>query len=198
MNIILQQADIKAAVRLYIERQGIHLHNKTLEIDFAMGRGANGLSATLSIEDIGLPVFTHEAAVVTGTDKVTGQTGPSEAVNAMLTGAPVTDDRRVTKAPTATAGKADPVILPGGGLVGTLTGTADVAAPITIVDDVVEIPVTAPASKVAVLEVATAAVATPATEAAKAEPIAEAKTAEVEQAQVAVAAPAKASTSLFG
>jgi hypothetical protein len=172
MNITLKQSDIEKAVRMYIERQGFHLQNKTLGIDFSMGRGVNGLSAALSIEDsMVIPGFTDQ--VDPGTD------APSQAVQAMLNNnAGITNKVIGTYKVKKAVVEAEPVVVE--------------------VDEVLEVAKVAPATLAETIA-AVAAVATPETEAAKAEPIAEAKVTELTPALAVVAeAQAKPTTSLFG
>lgn len=104
MNITLKQDDIEKAVKMYIERQGFHLHNKTVAIDFSMGRGDNGLSAILTIEDsVHIPGFSHDDEVVKT------QAAPSAAVQAMVIKAATSDsDAKVTA--TATPAPAAAVV----------------------------------------------------------------------------------------
>lgn len=83
MEITLKQDDIEKAVKAYIQGQGIVLFNKTLDIDFAMGRKENGLSAVLSIKDIGLPIMSSE--------------GPSDTVKALIQGAAALNQKPVVE-----------------------------------------------------------------------------------------------------
>lgn len=179
MDITLKQSDIEKAVKMYVERQGIHLHSKTLEIAFAMGRGTNGLSANLTITDVSLPAYdaAADAPKVSGSANVDGAlTGSSEGTTA-LKFAEHPAGKAIKSSDTAITGQ---VVVP------------DTAAAET------EVATTAPATKE---EVAEAAIATPATEAAAADTgaVAEAKPAtEAEPVATAEASPAKATTSLFG
>jgi hypothetical protein len=198
MNITLKQADIEKAVRLYIERQGFHLLNKTLSIDFSMGRGENGLSAILTIEDaVTIPGYTDQ------TDPVAGiSAGPSAAVQALAAAVslPATETVKPTQPEGLTKRAADQVILPGGGEVKPMLKAAADPDPVAVVvDEVVEVAKVAPATLAEVAEagIAVAAVATQETEAAAAAPVAEAKVAEAAPAPVAEAQ-AKPTTSLFG
>lgn len=177
MNITLKQNDIEKAVRLYIERQGFHLHNKTLGIDFSMGRGDNGLSASVTIEDsVVIPGFT---------DAVDKDSGPSEAVKAMAAGT------HVTHAP------ASPVA--------AVTAAAEPIA--AVVDEVVEEAKTAPATLKEAAEAllvpsdspAAAAVLQQTAPVATAEAkVADASTSATPAAAMAAPAEAKPTTSLFG
>lgn len=51
MQIQLKQKEIEAALKMYINRQGIALAGKTVTIDFTAGRKDSGLSADIVIED---------------------------------------------------------------------------------------------------------------------------------------------------
>lgn len=159
MNIQLNQHEIEAAIRESIARQGVHLRNKTIGIAFSAGRGSNGLSANLTIDDIRIP----------GDDDVGTAITAQESVGSM------------PALPKAVAGKADPVILPGAGEVKqAVMSASDVAtASVKIGNGTL-----AEAAEALVLPtdlvkpaVATASLATPETEAAKAEPVAEAQVA---------------------
>lgn len=163
MNIILKQDDIQKAVRMYVERQGIHLFNKTLDITFNMGRGDNGLSASLTIEDITIPGFTDTP----DEDDAAKAAGPSEAVKAMAA-------THVAKDPIAKASKAEVKAEVAKADVAAPAATAVVAAPV-VADpapaEVIGNGVLAEAAQALLVpaDVAVAAVATPATEAAAAE-----------------------------
>ena len=161
-----------------IERQGFHLHNKTLSIDFSMGRGDNGLSAILTIEDaVTIPGFTDQVS----------QDAPSPAVQAMAAAVslPATAE---TAIPTDLIPRAESeqVILPGGGEI-EAAPIAKVAEPdpVTSVVEEVEAVKVAPATLAEDVEasVTTPAVGTQGTEVASA---------------VTTEAQAKPTTSLFG
>ena len=51
MQIILKQRDIEQALKGYMVAQGINLYNKEVSVQFSAGRGANGISAEVNIED---------------------------------------------------------------------------------------------------------------------------------------------------
>jgi hypothetical protein len=51
MQIQLKQREIAAALKMFIQSQGINLTGKSVEIEFTSGRKDNGLSAELTIED---------------------------------------------------------------------------------------------------------------------------------------------------
>jgi hypothetical protein len=187
MDIILKQADIEKAVRHYVESQGISLRSKTMAITFNMGRGDNGLSASLKIEDIDLPAFTE-----TNGDELT------RAVD-HLSGLASSTDR----------------ILPGGGEVKAVATEVAVAADTQLVQAATTVAETAATTLAAVTEVSTTAAPAPVTTAAaaiaeaqasadaakvaEADPAPAAAPAVVEGAAEAVAAPAaKQTTSLFG
>lgn len=52
MLVQLKQAEIIAALKQYIDAQGIKTHNKTVDIAFTAGRGATGLTAEIFINDV--------------------------------------------------------------------------------------------------------------------------------------------------
>lgn len=178
MNITLKQTDIEKAIRLYIERQGFHLHNKTLSIDFSMGRGDNGLSAILAIEDaVTIPGFTDQVS----------QDVPSAAVQALAAAVslPATAET-ATSTDLIPSAKSEQLILLGGGEI-QAAPIAKVAEPdpVTVVAEEVEVVKVAPAT---LAEDAEASVTTPA-----------AATEETEVASaVTTEAQAKPTTSLFG
>lgn len=173
MNINLKQPEIEVALRQYIGSK-LDLRNSTLAIVFNMGRGDNGLSANLTIDDILIPGFTDDVGsdddtfkAGSGIAQLALQAGPSDAFNALV-GA-------------ASAKAADPEILLGGGEIGSaVKAVVEVTAKAAtlVVEDPAEVEISG-------TDVLTGA------EAVKAEPIAEAKTAE---APVQV----RPTTSLFG
>lgn len=175
MNITLKQTDIEKAIRLYIERQGFHLHNKTLSIDFSMGRGDNGLSAILAIED---------AVIIPGFTDQVSQDVPSAAVQALAAAVSLPAiAETATPTDSIPRAKSEQLILPGGGEI----KEAPVAEPdpVTVVAEEVEVVKVAPAT---LAEDAEASVTTPA-----------AATEETEVASaVTTEAQAKPTTSLFG
>lgn len=108
MNIILKQADIEKALRQYVERQGFSLRNKTFAVGFTHGRGDNGLSASVTIEDIEIPGYTD------GNDMVYPAAQPSAAVQAMATVTPlqaVKEVAAVTAAAIEVDGQAEEAVL---------------------------------------------------------------------------------------
>lgn len=66
MDITLKQTEIEAAVRRYVvETIGVNLTGKRLGIQFSATRGASGIIASLSIEDVSeviIPGFTDRDA----------------------------------------------------------------------------------------------------------------------------------------
>lgn len=50
MQINLNQSEIETAIKLYIVEQGFYLYGKDVEISFTAGRGTNGLTAEVDIE----------------------------------------------------------------------------------------------------------------------------------------------------
>ena len=62
MQIQLKQTEIIAALKQYINAQGINLNGKTVDISFTAGRKESGITADISIEDTGvIPGFTDAA-----------------------------------------------------------------------------------------------------------------------------------------
>lgn len=55
MQITLKQTEISEGLKMYVQRQGLNLAGKSVDIDFTAGRGDAGLTATLQIEEITLP-----------------------------------------------------------------------------------------------------------------------------------------------
>ena len=49
MKIILSQEDLDKAVCTYVTSLGMNLDNKSVNVDFTAGRGANGNTATVEI-----------------------------------------------------------------------------------------------------------------------------------------------------
>jgi len=58
MQIQLKQLEIVAALKMFINSQGINLTGKTVEIAFTSGRKDNGLSAEITIEDANIAAHT--------------------------------------------------------------------------------------------------------------------------------------------
>jgi hypothetical protein len=50
MQIQLRQSELVQAVRQFITHQGINLDGKSVDVDFTAGRGDNGMTATINIE----------------------------------------------------------------------------------------------------------------------------------------------------
>lgn len=63
MEIRLKETELKSAVKLWIENEGFSLENKTVTIDFTAGRGTNGFSAEVDVNNIVSPDDTAEEAV---------------------------------------------------------------------------------------------------------------------------------------
>jgi len=57
MQIQFKQAEITAALKQYIVAQGINLNGKSVEIAFSATRGAAGIVADVTIDEIGIPGF---------------------------------------------------------------------------------------------------------------------------------------------
>jgi len=51
MKIILEQEDITKAICDHVEKLGVNLLNKTVTVDITVGRGNNGDTATIAIEE---------------------------------------------------------------------------------------------------------------------------------------------------
>lgn len=87
MKVTLNHAEITAAAIAYIAGQGIGLEGKTVEVDFTMGRGADPLSAVVSIESApvaSVPLLEPEVqrpvlSVVTNTPVLANQPQDGEA-----------------------------------------------------------------------------------------------------------------------
>lgn len=58
MQIQLKQSEIIAAIKQYVVTQGINLNGKTVDIAFSATRGAAGIIADVSIEEVSIPGFT--------------------------------------------------------------------------------------------------------------------------------------------
>lgn len=58
MQIQLKQAEIMTAIKQYVANQGINLNGKTVDISFSATRGAAGIIADVSIEEVNIPGFT--------------------------------------------------------------------------------------------------------------------------------------------
>ena len=66
MNITLDDAEIKLALAEYVNKQGISIANKSVEVTLIAGRGSNGHSASIAIREETDP--TPELAVVETTE----------------------------------------------------------------------------------------------------------------------------------
>lgn len=87
MIINLKQAEIVAALKLYINQQGINLAGKTVTIDFTAGRKESGLSAEINIEDGAVPGYTDSFAIrAVPTSKQESAEAPQEVVLPAETG----------------------------------------------------------------------------------------------------------------
>ena len=62
MQIQLKQTEIIAALKQYITSQGISLNGKSVDISFTAGRKEAGITADISIEDVGSPIPGFEDA----------------------------------------------------------------------------------------------------------------------------------------
>lgn len=58
MQIQFKQAEIVAALKQYINAQGINTNGKSVEIAFSATRGAAGIIADVTIEEANIPGFT--------------------------------------------------------------------------------------------------------------------------------------------
>lgn len=61
MQIQLKQAEIVVALKDYITKKGIDLTGKSVDIAFTASRKDAGLTADLSIDDLGIPKYSEEA-----------------------------------------------------------------------------------------------------------------------------------------
>lgn len=57
MQIQFKQAEITAALKQYIVAQGINLSGKSVDIAFSATRGAAGIVADVTIEEVDIPGF---------------------------------------------------------------------------------------------------------------------------------------------
>jgi hypothetical protein len=62
MQIQFKQSEIIAALKQYIVTQGINLQGKSVEIAFSATRGAAGIVADVTIEEVEIPGFSDAAA----------------------------------------------------------------------------------------------------------------------------------------
>ncbi len=76
MQISLKQSEIIAAIRGYIETQGINLSGKNVDITFTSGRKGNGVSADVDI-------YTGEKVVEATETTETDTTDPVDAAPVM-------------------------------------------------------------------------------------------------------------------
>lgn len=63
MRIVLDQRDIEKALDAYIEHLGFDLDNKSTSVDLTAGRGANGFTAEVTVEELlptGIPEINCE------------------------------------------------------------------------------------------------------------------------------------------
>jgi hypothetical protein len=95
MQVQLKQAELNAAVRQYVAAEGLSLVGKDVSIEFTAGRGENGITATVSIENgVTLPVLPDEndsakpaltvvasnpSQVITGGEEASAETASNEA-----------------------------------------------------------------------------------------------------------------------
>lgn len=69
MQITLKQSEIEAALKAFVQSQGISLFNKSIAISFTAGRKESGISAEIDIDDVGgdamapMPAFLYNAPV---------------------------------------------------------------------------------------------------------------------------------------
>jgi hypothetical protein len=62
MQIQFKQSEIIAALKQYIATQGINLQGKSVEIAFSATRGAAGIVADVTIEEVEIPGFSDSVA----------------------------------------------------------------------------------------------------------------------------------------
>jgi hypothetical protein len=78
MQIQLKQAEIEAALKLFISSQGINVEGKSIGITFIAGRKAGGLIADVSINDVVIPGYTDDTDLATA--EVAEKAAPALAV----------------------------------------------------------------------------------------------------------------------
>jgi len=113
MNIILKQPEIEAAIRMYTERQGISLRNKVMSIAFTSGRGTNGVSVELVIDDVAIPGYNGDEDKCTSGSGSSGQTGPgteSPEADPVITKGALDNATAILSGATATTSVASPPI----------------------------------------------------------------------------------------
>lgn len=64
MRIQLKQNEIEEAIKGFLNRQGIHVKGKAVEMAFTSGRKNNGLSVEVMIEDEALPPLSEPCVVI--------------------------------------------------------------------------------------------------------------------------------------
>lgn len=58
MQINLKQNEIEAAIKQFLQKQGLNLGDKTVAMTFVAGRKENGLTVEINVEDSPIPGFT--------------------------------------------------------------------------------------------------------------------------------------------
>lgn len=70
MQIQLKQREIEAALQQYLASRGIAMAGKSVEIRFTAGRKGGGLTADVSVEDLGIPDLGSDDVVAQATPPV--------------------------------------------------------------------------------------------------------------------------------
>lgn len=100
MQIQLKQTEILIALKDYITKKGIDLVGKSVDIAFTASRKDAGLTADMSIEDMGIPKYSEEADHAHATAAVVSlvKTPAPEAVSAVAAEEVLTGDKVEEKA----------------------------------------------------------------------------------------------------
>ena len=62
MRIQLNQSELEKAVVAYISSQGVDISNKSVDVDFTAGRGQNGITVDVDINEPGTPSLTMQVS----------------------------------------------------------------------------------------------------------------------------------------
>lgn len=109
MEIQLKQSEIELALKDFIQKQGIQLRNRTVQIDFTSGRKENGITANLLISDlsIDIPLLDPDEepqpalTLVAGSDVIGSDSEPESEVSVQ----PVEEQAEVIEPPVPIGGK---------------------------------------------------------------------------------------------
>jgi hypothetical protein len=80
MQIQLKQAEIVAALKMFIASQGFAIEGKQVDITFTASRKANGFIADVSINDVVIPGYTDATDVAQAEVVVAEKAAPALAV----------------------------------------------------------------------------------------------------------------------